>query len=230
MFMCRRVALPLFALSLAVSSCHSTKALLPNVSGKAGEVIVVIEKDNWEGDLGTAVRDLLGGDCPYLMQREPLYNLVNIAPGGFAEILRVHRNILMFNIDPSVTEPAVQYRSDVWAHPQRVIVVSAKDATEALGLFGENSEKILSSLEQAERDRIIANSILYEEVSFRDKVVDLAGGSPHFPTGYKWKTGNDDFIWIADEKQYVNQGIFIYRYPAKSTVGMMVLMVVAMIL
>ena len=42
---------------VALAGCGSgTATLLPNVSGKAGEVIVVMDKDNWEGDLGSDVR------------------------------------------------------------------------------------------------------------------------------------------------------------------------------
>ena len=41
---------------LALVGCAGKKAsrtaLLPNVSGKAGEIIVVIDRDSWEGDLG----------------------------------------------------------------------------------------------------------------------------------------------------------------------------------
>lgn len=68
---------------LALVSCGSKgkKALLPNISGKAGEIIVVIDKAEWEGALGTAIRDTLACDCPFLPQREPMYSLVDVAPG-----------------------------------------------------------------------------------------------------------------------------------------------------
>ena len=49
------------ALFVAAVSCSSgkQKALLPNVSGKAGEVIIAMDKDNWEGDLGNEEGTLL---------------------------------------------------------------------------------------------------------------------------------------------------------------------------
>ncbi len=200
---------------IGLASCSGTgKALLPNVSGKAGEVIVVIERADWEGALGNEVRDLLAADCPWLYIREPLYSVVNIAPGGFADLFKIHRNIVIFNIDKNLSEPGMLYRSDVWARPQCVIQLSARDAAEARALFGENQDRILGTIEQAERDRVIANSKLYEERSLAEAVRGMVGGSPHFPSGYKLKKKTDDFIWIADEKQYSTQGVFIYRYPA----------------
>ena len=75
--------------ALALVSCGNRKAaLLPNVSGKAGEVIVVMTKADWEGALGNSTREILAADCPWLPVREPLYTLVNIIPNDFANLFR----------------------------------------------------------------------------------------------------------------------------------------------
>ena len=205
------------ALFVAAVSCSSgkQKALLPNVSGKAGEVIIAMDKDNWEGDLGNEVRYVLGGDTPYLAQKEPLFNLMNVSPTGFADLFRVHRNIVIFSTDSSLQEGKVVYRADLWARPQCVIEVSAPDSQTLLNLFRENSDNISGALEQAERDRIIANAKLYEEYGIAEAVRGKISGSPHFPSGYKLRKMTDDFIWIADDKQYSTQGVFIYWYPAE---------------
>lgn len=199
---------------VSCSNGSSRKPLLPNVSGKAGEVIVVIEKADWEDALGNEVREVLAKDCPWLYVKEPLYSLVNVAPGGFADLFKVHRNIVMFQIDPQVVQNGVSIKSDVWAAPQCVIQISAVDAGQALELFKEKSEVITSALEQAERDRVIHNTLLYEERSIFTEVAEVMGGSPHFPSGYKLRKKTDDFVWIADEKQYTTQAVLIYRYPA----------------
>ena len=95
--------------------------------------------------------------------------------------------------------------------------MNAVDSDSALQLIKDNSEMILNTIEQAERDRIIANSIQYEERSLAPAVTKLAGGSPHFPTGYSLKKQTSDFIWIEYETTYVTQGFFVYRYPATGT-------------
>ena len=209
----KKIALILAAL-LALISCKNTKALLPNVSGKAGEIIVVIEKADWEGNLGTTVRELLACDCPFLAQKEPLYSLVNVAPGSFGDLFKIHRNIVYFAISPQLDSAGVAYRHDVWAAPQCLVQVSARTADQAAELVQENGKTIVGFIEQAERDRVIRNSIRYEERSIAAKVNEVFGGSPHFPMGYKLKKLTSDFGWIADEKQYTIQGILIYKYPA----------------
>ena len=66
------VAAAVTAVAAMVSCGSNGKALLPNVSGKAGEVIVVVDREGWEGNLGNEVRGLLARDCEFLPQREPL--------------------------------------------------------------------------------------------------------------------------------------------------------------
>jgi len=194
--------------------CSDRQTLLPNVSGKAGEIIVVIEKEDWEGALGTEVRDLLACECPFLALPEPLYSLVNVAPGGFADLFKIHRNIVLFNINRQNDSTSVTYRRDVWAKPQCVVQVSAGNAEEAACLVRDNGRKITAAIEQAERDRVIANSIRYEEGEIGRKVSEVFGGSPHFPIGYKLRKITSDFAWIADDKENTKQDVLIYRYPA----------------
>ena len=214
----KRILTYLFMAMAAISliSCSEAKrkqALLPNISGKAGEVIVVIDKGQWEGAVGTVLRDSLACECPFLPQSEPLYTLVNVAPNGFTQMFQIHRNIIIVNIKSDVTEPGVVFKNDVWARPQCVIRINAADSDTAVKLIKENSSNMTAVLEQAERDRVIANTKKYEELSLAPVVTEMVGGSPHFPSGYKLKKKTEDFIWIEYNPQYVTQGVPIYKYP-----------------
>ncbi len=197
-----------------LAACKGGAPLLPSVSGKAGEVLVVMEKAQWDDALGAATRELLATECPYLAISEPLYTLVNIAPGAFGDLFKVHRNIVLFNLSPAVDSTCVYYRKDMWAQPQCVVQLNAPDGDAALALLSEAGENILGAIEQAERDRVIRNTLLYEEASIYAAVAPVFGGSPHFPSGYKLRKLTDDFAWIADDKQHTMQDVLIYRYPS----------------
>ena len=205
----------LVAMVLALAGCKGRNRgqLLPNVSGKAGEIVVVIDKDNWEGNIGTELREILAGDCPYLAQREPLFTLANVPPGSFNNMFKMHRNILILNINPQNQKEGMLYKRDQWARPQSLAQINAFTEEGALAVLAEAKDQLPEFFEQAERDRIIANSILYEELTLRDPVEKLTGGILHFPSGYKLRKATDDFVWIADEKQYTNQTVLVYRYP-----------------
>lgn len=204
-----------FVGALVVSSCAGGgKALLPNVSGKAGEVMVVMDKSAWEGALGADVRAVLGDECPYLEPAEPLFTLSNVNPSGFTNLFKVHRNLVLFLIDPDKST-GVLYRSDVWAEPQCVIQLTAPSFEEAQKIFALEGEKICTAIEQAERDRVVSNTLRYEEKDIYKSVSGILGGSPHFPIGYKLRKALKDFVWVSDEKQYTTQGVLIYTYPVR---------------
>ena len=199
---------------LALVSCNNQKALLPNISGKAGEVLVVIEKEDWEGALGNATRELLAKDCPFLVMREPLYSLANVTHGGFGNMFKVHRNIVFFDLKADEAEAGVRYLESVWADSQCVVEIKAPNASRAVELLAVNGGSIISYIEQAERNRVLHSTYRYEDKSLAIKIAAIFGGCLHLPSGYKFKKQADDFIWIADEKYYTNQGILVYRYPA----------------
>ena len=214
-------ALVLALALLMVVACKpkDRKTYLPNVSGKAGEVVVVLNKAGWDGDLGQTVRETLGADCPFLPVREPLYTLINVSPSNFesSTMFKVHRNLLLFNINPDTQKEGVEYLQDGWANPQCVIRVNGKTLQEALDAFCGEKTKILSALEMAERDRVIRNTKKYEQRDIFPKVAEVFGGSPHFPAGYVLRKITDDFAWVQYEMKGSNiLGILIYKYPAES--------------
>ena len=209
----------LCAMVLSLVGCkHGKKGtLLPNVSGKAGEIVVVIDRENWEGNVGVELRSLLADDCPYLAQREPLFTLANVPPGSFNNMFKMHRNLLIVNVNPQNQKEGMTWRHNQWAQPQAVAQVNAFDADGAVEIIRTEGSLISEFFEQAERDRIVANAVLYEELSLRDPVEKVTGGVMHFPSGYKLRKLTDRFAWIADEKQYTNQTVLIYRYPVPDT-------------
>ncbi len=191
--------------------------LKTTVSGKAGEVIIVTDKVNWESEPGTALRSILAADYPFLPQREPSFTLINIGEKDFSSIFQKHRNIIILKIDPQIKEARMVAQEDIWAAPQIVITLTAPDEKEASKLIDENKELLFNTISQAERNRIIRNSKLYEETGLRKLVAEDFGGSPYFPKGYSLKKRTKDFIWISYETTYTNQGIFVYKIPYKDS-------------
>lgn len=216
-----RTILTIALAAIMLGSCNNSdnaenkKRYMPNITGKPGEVLLVLDKNEWEGELGTALRETLSEEFPYLPQREPIFNLFNTTPSSFQNYgaYSTHRNILRVHIGEAFDSCRVAYQEDVWAAPQIVITISAPDKDGALQIFEQHRERIVSSLETAERNRVIRNAKKYQEIELRQLVLNEYGGAPYFPQGYSLKKKTDDFIWISYETTYVNQGIFIYTYP-----------------
>ncbi len=205
--------------SLFLQSCKCTGGpqLMPNVSGKAGEVVIVIPKYEWDGEIGSSLRTILAEYEPFLPQREPMFNLINIPEKAFTSIFQTHRNLIIVQIIPDLTEPKMVFQENVWAAPQIVATISAKNSQEAAQLISDNADRLSGAFLMAERNRNIQNAKRYEEASLRAIVTEEFGGSPYFPKGYSLKKRTENFIWISYETTYTNQGIFIYKFPYKDS-------------
>jgi len=196
-----------------VSACKDGPQLMPNVSGKAGEVGIVMDKTNWEGELGAAFRATLASDFPFLPQREPTFTLFNVPNNAFNSIFQSHRNIILVNISADITEAQMVFQENVWAAPQIVVTLSGPNASAVLECFDQQKEKLVSALEQAERNRVITNSKRYEETGLRMLVNESFGGSSYFPQGFSLLKQDPDFIWIAYRTTNIDQCILVYSYP-----------------
>lgn len=208
--------LKLFILALTAilaTSCKDTGATVkPNVGGKAGEIIIVANKAEWESEPGNELRNILATPYPYLPQSEPSYTIINIPHKSFTSLFEYHRNIVIVKVDPQL-EAKFTAVEDVWAAPQTVIMITAPTKEELTKVIAEHGEQLFNIINQAERNRIMRNSKRYEDIALRQFVADKFGGSPYFPKGYTLKKQTDNFVWISYETTYINLGIFVYRIP-----------------
>jgi len=204
---------------VSIQSCKCTGGpqLMPNVSGKAGEVVIVIGKGAWETEVGAALRTALASDEPFLPQKEPMFTLVNIPESAFSRIFQTHRNVVIIKILPNLEEPKIVFQENVWAAPQIVVTISASTESEIAKLVLQQQDRLAGAILMAERNRNIQNAKRYEERALRAVVTSEFGGSPYFPKGYSIKKKTDNFIWISYETTYTNQGVFIYRFPYKDS-------------
>jgi hypothetical protein len=208
----------LFAAAITLfSACKDGPQLMQNATGRAGEVVVVIDNKLWDQSFNDTVRKILGPDYPRLPQREPVFNVVQIPQTSFSSIFQLHRNLVIVRIRPDSIPEGITIRHDVWAQPQTILLVDAKNGDDIIRIMSTEQERMIHTLEQAERDRVITNLKKYEETNLRDTVNTLFGGSPYFPTGYVLRKKTSDFVWIGYETKKAILGIFVYKYPYKDS-------------
>ncbi len=194
-------------------SCKSDKKpLLPSVTGKPGEVILVIDKYVWESGIGSFFSDLFSQPCEALPQDEPIYDLIHIPSGGFSNIFKSHRNIILMKISSNQKKPRIIVQRDVWAKYQIVLNVVGPNDSTTINYLNSNRVKIVDLLNHAERQRTIEN---YKKN--RAKGIDETMRKKHHvsisvPTGYTLDVDSPDFVWISHEIADLTQGILIYHY------------------
>ncbi|MCK4701206.1 MAG: DUF4837 family protein, partial [Bacteroidales bacterium] len=126
-------------LVLFLFSCKSDNTsdaiFLPKISGKTGEVLLIIKKEKWEGGLGQAFKDLLAHEQYGLPQPEPIFDLVNISPGNFSKFHQPHRNIIFYKTVKDINKAKITIRKNKWAYPQLIINIDAPDDASAIELL-----------------------------------------------------------------------------------------------
>lgn len=186
--------------------------LLPNVSGTAGEVLVVMDNFNWKNKSGEIIRKTLEQEYPALTQPEPLLDIIHITAGAFDNIFQIHRTVLMVTVDQEVEESSLRYNENVWARPQLVIRLEAPDGYALEELLEKEKDNILHNIVSYDRKRI---QDVYEDSKDPEirNIVSKFNISLAIPRGYNVDIHNDEFASFSIETAKTSQVIFVYQYP-----------------
>jgi hypothetical protein len=205
-------------LAVLTISCKDDKnRLMPSITGKAGEVLVVIDQTIWKNEnTGGELRNVLISEHLALPQPEPMFDPLSIHPSGFGSVFKVHRNIILTRIGKG-NEEKIILQNNVWAKPQSVITITAGSEKEFGEFVKKNSDKILNVFIAAEQSRIVNNYKRYEEKGIRKKIEANHNISVVFPKGFQIKTDTTNFMWIVRETPLMEQGVFIYYYDYVDT-------------
>ncbi len=192
------------------------KTLLPNVTGSAGEVVVVLPKALHHDSLGKLYRQFLTEDVPFLPQSEPLFDLIIIPPDAFTDIFKSHRNIIFNDVLKSTTEVKMSLKKDVWAAPQTILYITGPNFKAIEESLKKEKDKIVTIFEQAERDRVVQNANKYEEENIRKTLEKDFKLSLRIPKSYRLNFKRDSMAWISFETPNTSQGIILYTFPYTS--------------
>lgn len=198
-----------------LTSCKDKdqSVLLPNVTGKSGEVVLVIEPDQWSSQTGEEFRNKLSQAHPALPQKEPIFDLVHIPYRAFSNIFKTHRNIVLVKIDKDIPEPKMIIQEDLWAKPQLIINVIAPDIETLNTLVSEKGDLMVARIITAEMERYGKNYKKYEQIGLADQIQQRFGIRLTMPKGYTLDLDTTDFVWIENRgRGDMVQGIFIYSY------------------
>lgn len=198
----------------ALTSCNNENAgLHKNITGKAGELVVVASDKTWDGEPGKLIRGTLMQSHLALPQDEPLFDVVRVPPAGFKSIFKSTRNILQTSVSPNVDSTGITFKDDVWAYPQATISIKAKNPEQFEEIFNENKNKIMSYYLKAEQERLQMSYGKFYEKSVYNVLNEDFGLTMKVPPGFVIADQKKDFIWIKYETPEISQGIIIYTFP-----------------
>jgi hypothetical protein len=199
-------------ISMFLCSCgdkkNSNQKYLPDSSGNLNSVSVVLDNDLWTGSVGEAVRNVLATVVDGLPQDEPMFSMSQIPPNVFSDFVTKNRTILKIEMNKA---PGMNIVDDVYAKPQRVVVITGQSKEDIISQINDNSEKIIDAFvttELAEKHRRI-NKSLHHNTSIEEKM----GLTIKFPTAYRIAKEEGKFFWIRKDINTGSMNFTLYELP-----------------
>ena len=224
----------LLVLGSTLYSCNleeGSQRLLVSASGKPGEIILVLDSLQWQGDLGKALRETLEADLPGVARPEKLFTVRYIEPTLFNSVLNKARNIIFVATLDSKTQGGTTVRNfmtknyiqehpdkfiisqkDIYASGQEVLYLFSATEKELAERIRNNKPTIQNFFNQKENERLYR--ALYkakEEKAVGEYTRKTYGFSNRVPIGYRIETHDSAFFWIRKVGE-IDKNIFIsYR-------------------
>ena len=192
----------LFTIGLFLSSCvGDDKFVLRSSIGKINKVMVVAKASDWNGDIGKEIRNSFGELMVGLPQPESLLKVSQVAPNGFGNMMKVARNILVIGVSD---EEKYFVRKNVYAQPQTIIYVYAKDKEGVIKMFKKHKKEIIKTVIQSD---ISMTQNLFKKNKLDDtqfKTLQNLGISLTIHNKFKTVDDTGDFLWL---RHHLTSGI-----------------------
>ncbi|WP_299062480.1 DUF4837 family protein [uncultured Polaribacter sp.] len=195
-------ALILFVTALVLVSCKGTdKYVLRDSLGKVNKVLVVTKASDWNGDLGSEIRNSFGEILVGLPQAEPILSVSQIAPNGFGSMMKVSRNIMIIG---EGKKEEFYIKRNVYAQPQIIVYVYGTDDASISKVFNEHKKEIMDAFIDAD---IKMTQKIFEKKKLDEsqfETVKNLGITFTAPDNYNKVDDTGDFLWL---RQHLLSGI-----------------------
>ena len=195
------------------TSCKDGKdqRIISASSGKINTLLVVVDNLLWDDGVGETIRNVVAAPVPALNQEEPLFSLSQMPPMVFNGFATKNRSILKIE---KGGEAGMTIKTDVYAKPQTVVVVSGKTDQEINDQLEKRGDEIIAAFkkeELKENQRRIKISLMDDAPLEKALGVKL-----NFQTAYRIAKQEKDFFWIRKDIPTGTMDIMIYEVPLSS--------------
>lgn len=186
-------------------------------------LVVTNNKIQWnDGKIGEVIRAHFGQELIGLPQPEPMFGFLNIADKDLNDVYRKFHNIFIVDINPGWDEVLVETKQDLWAYPQRVIKITSPTEEGFFTKFEEQKEAYLNLFNQLERERVLKNFKMAQDIRTTTRLGKKFGIYLEIPGGFYIAEDQENFMWLRHTvekvKQDVELGILIYTQDYLDTV------------
>jgi hypothetical protein len=192
---------------------------LPGYSGNPGEVILVMNKNEFS-QVEDSINQYLAYYHEFLPQAERIVKLVPIHTSDFGKIFQIHRNIIVVEINSNLSSK-VEVTRNRWSNGQIVITIMAKNIEELLNLLPQYSASIIETIKTEERQRLILRNRKFGEEKY------IENHQLRLTLQKDIYTAKDtaNLLWLRIERErplggyqhQISQGIIVYQQTYSDT-------------
>jgi hypothetical protein len=136
----------LIATVLILFSCDTkeqrNQRILRASNGSVNYMLIIMKNSDWQGNLGDELRKLIAEPVLGLPQPEAQFDVSQAPPESFGSMFRSTRSVLMIGLGDKDTVKAAY---DVYASPQTIVTVTARNEETLLELIKKNGYGIIKT-------------------------------------------------------------------------------------
>ena len=208
---------------------------MPTAKGEIGSIMLVMDQQQWDHDLGTQLRGILGEPMPGLPQDEPLFHLNRVSPKKLNTTLKSSANmIFVMTLDSKTSESNVlkgfltseslrmikldtslymSIRKDEFAKGQIILYLFGNTEKDLSQKLKKNKERIQSLFEKRVRDRTVRKLFKSHEKSLEQVVQEAHSFQIRIPSGWQQAANEPGFYWMRYLNGSKEQNVFVYYEP-----------------
>ena len=200
---------------LVLASCKNGQKSLftPTSSGRPYEVLVVVNKVQWERPAGRALFNVLDSDVPGLPQPERSFRISTIDQNNFDRVMRIFRNIIIVDIQDIYTQPKFKFSRDVYAVPQMIMTIQAPNEDEFQAYVEKNGQTIVDFFVKTEMNRQISLLQQKHNETVSTKVASLFDCEVWIPSELQNYKVGENFLWASTNRASADMNFVMYSYP-----------------
>ena len=212
------IAFAIALVAIFVSCKNKTGQSIDRSVGGTSEVLFVTQNDEqWNGQMGQAIRDFFE-DVQYgLPQPEKTFRVAHININALNDMFKKHRNIIFAEIIPDMPNPIIESQYDWQAKPQYAIRIKAKDAATWVKIFDDQKDELKKIFDKNERARFMDFFRPMANAKVMETLKNVYGFTMTVPEGYYVATNQDYCTWLRKEEVDKSFGLIVYQLPYKST-------------
>jgi len=218
----------LLLIVLGLSSCgdYENRGELKAYLGDFGDVLVVIDRDLWEGDFGDSIKILFTDYVPAIMPAQGQFDLEFSAPENFKGSAKRFRNVLHIDIGDKLNnqEPTITTSKSEHALDQIVVYAKAKTEEDMLTLLSKRYKDIINRVNDEEMGRKQKLLSFRQDSSVLETIERKKGYAIIVPSSYKVLVDSGNVLWVNkvssvrqdDLEKYTVRDIVISTYDYES--------------